>query len=76
MRVFAIVLLLLVGVVFVLGPAKLLGNLSPTPVMAWVAIIFVYYFLATILPINQIIGRLYPIFGAVLLFMAVGLTGP
>ncbi len=75
MRVFAIVLLLLVGVVFVLGPAKLLAHLSPIPVMAWVAIIFVYYFLATILPINQIIGRLYPIFGAVLLFMAVGLTG-
>jgi len=75
MRVFAIILLLLVGVVFVLGPAKLLAHLSPISVMAWVAIIFAYYFLATILPINQIIGRIYPIFGAVLLFMAVGLTG-
>ena len=74
MRVFAIVLLLLVGVVFVLGPAKLLANLSPLPVMGWVAIIFVYYFLATILPIDKIIGRIYPFFGAVLVFMAVGLT--
>ncbi len=74
MRLFAIILLLLVGVVFVLGPAKLLGQLTSLPVMGWVAIIFIYYFLATILPINQIIGRIYPVFGAILLFMAVGLT--
>lgn len=74
MRVFSIVLLLLVGVVFVLGPAKLLGNLTGLAVPAWVAIIFCYYFLATILPVDKIIGRLYPLFGAVLIFMAVGLT--
>jgi len=74
MRVFSIVLLLLVGVVFVLGPAKLLGNMTGWAVPVWVAIIFAYYFLATILPINQIIGRIYPLFGAVLMFMAVGLT--
>jgi carbon starvation protein CstA len=74
MRLFSIVLLLLVGIVFVLGPAKLLGNMTEINVSAWVAIIFVYYFLATILPIHKIIGRLYPVFGAVLIFMAVGLT--
>ncbi|OQY21683.1 MAG: carbon starvation protein A [Desulfobacteraceae bacterium 4572_35.2] len=74
MRVFSIVLLLLVGIVFVLGPAKLLGNMSGLPVPVWVAIIFGYYFFATILPIQKIIGRLYPLFGAVLIFMAVGLT--
>jgi carbon starvation protein CstA len=74
MRLFSVVLLLLVGVVFVLGPAKLLGQLSHLPVPVWVALIFVYYFLATILPIDKIIGRIYPIFGAVLIFMAVGLT--
>lgn len=74
MRGFSIVVLLLVGVVFVLGPAKLLTTLSGMPTPYWVAIIFAYYFLATILPIDQIIGRLYPIFGAVLLFMAIGLT--
>ncbi len=74
MRVFSIVLLLLVGVVFVLGPAKLLGNLSGLSVPVWVGIIFAYYFLATILPVDKIIGRLYPLFGAVLIFMAVGLT--
>jgi len=74
MRLFSIVLLLLVGVVFVLGPAKLLGNLTGLAVPAWVAIIFAYYFLATILPIDKIIGRIYPLFGAVLIFMALGLT--
>ncbi|MBM9614777.1 carbon starvation protein A [Desulfobulbus rhabdoformis] len=73
MRLFSIVLLLLVGVVFVLGPAKLLGNMTGLAVPAWVAIIFCYYFLATVLPIDKIIGRIYPFFGAVLIFMAVGL---
>jgi len=73
MRLFSIVLLLLVGVVFVLGPAKLLGNMTGLAVPAWVAIIFAYYFLATVLPIDKIIGRIYPFFGAVLIFMAVGL---
>lgn len=75
MRLFSIVLLLLVGVVFVLGPAKLLGSLTGWAVPFWVGIIFVYYFLATVLPIDKIIGRIYPVFGAVLIFMAVGLTG-
>ncbi len=42
--------------------------------MFWVAVIFAYYFLATILPIDKIIGRLYPLFGAVLIIMAVGMT--
>jgi len=74
MRVFSIILLLLVGVVFVLGPAKLLGSMTGLAVPAWVAIIFAYYFLATILPVDKIIGRLYPLFGAVLIFMAVGLS--
>lgn len=75
MRFFSIVLLLLVGIVFVLGPAKLLGNMFDLPVWIWIAIIFVYYFLATILPVDKIIGKLYPFFGATLLFMAFGLTG-
>jgi len=73
MRIFALILLLLVGVVFVLGPAKLLGNLTGLAVPAWVAIIFIYYFFAPVLPIDKISGRIYPVFGAVLIFMAVGL---
>ncbi|OIN99394.1 MAG: carbon starvation protein A [Desulfovibrionaceae bacterium CG1_02_65_16] len=71
MRVFSIILLLLVGVVFVLGPAKLLAKLSGVEVGMWVAGIFAYYFLATILPIDKIIGRFYPFFGAILVFMAI-----
>ncbi|MFM2483206.1 carbon starvation protein A [Celerinatantimonas sp. YJH-8] len=73
MNLFAVILLLLVGVVFVLGPAKLLANMMSLPVSIWVAIIFAYYILATIVPIDKIIGRFYPIFGALLIFMSVGL---
>ncbi|MDL0088582.1 carbon starvation CstA family protein [Campylobacter gastrosuis] len=74
MNIFALVLLLLVGVVFVLGPAKLLASLSPLNVMTWTFIIFAYYILATLVSIDKIIGRFYPIFGALLLFMSFGLT--
>lgn len=76
MRVFAVVLLLLVGVVFVAAPAGLLAKLTPESlnITFWIAVIFAYYFLATILPIDKIIGRFYPIFGAVLIIMAVGMT--
>ncbi len=73
MNIFAVILLLLVGVVFVLGPAKLLGNLSGIAVTVWVAVIFAYYILATLVPIDKIIGRFYPLFGALLVFMSVGL---
>eukprot|EP00767_Chilomastix_cuspidata_P007803 gnl/Chilomastix_cuspidata/8648.p1 GENE.gnl/Chilomastix_cuspidata/8648~~gnl/Chilomastix_cuspidata/8648.p1 ORF type:complete len:476 (-),score=-22.04 gnl/Chilomastix_cuspidata/8648:39-1466(-) len=72
MRLFSVILLLLVGVVFVLGPAKLLNNMTGVNTQILVAIIFLYYFAATILPIDKIIGRLYPIFGALLLFMSFG----
>lgn len=74
MNVFALLLLILVGVVFVTGPAKLLSNLTSWHVSIWIAIIFTYYILATIMSISKIIGRFYPIFGALLLFMSFGLT--
>ena len=70
---FSVVVLVLVGVVFVNGPAGLLSKISGMDAMIWVIVIFAYYFLATCLPINVIIGRIYPIFGAILLFMAVSL---
>jgi len=77
MRVFTIVLLVLVGVVFVTGPAKLLAAITPDymTLTFWVVVVFVYYFLATILPIDVIIGRLYPLFGVALVIMAVGVGG-
>ncbi len=73
MRIFSLLLLLLVGVVFVLSPAQLLSNLTGLQVPVFIACIFGYYFLATILPINKIIGRIYPFFGALLLFMTLGI---
>ncbi|OBQ50197.1 carbon starvation CstA family protein [Halodesulfovibrio spirochaetisodalis] len=80
LNVVALTLLILVGVVFVLGPAKLLaqkinfGFDAATASLVWSGVIFVYYFAATILPVDKIIGRIYPFFGAALLFMAFGLV--
>lgn len=73
MRVFSVVLLILVGVVFVNGPAGILENITGFPRMGWVGIIIVYYLLATVLPIDKIIGKIYPIFGAALLIMGFGI---
>lgn len=77
MRAFAVLLLLLVGVVFATAPAGLLAKLTPDitgGVMFWLGIIFLYYFIATLVPIDKIIGRVYPLFGALLIIMAVGIT--
>ncbi|WP_017381677.1 carbon starvation CstA family protein [Paenisporosarcina sp. TG-14] len=73
-NVFAILLLLLVGTVFVSSPATLIYNLMDgwMAMGAIVAVIFMYYILATLLPIDKIIGRFYPIFGALLIISAVG----
>jgi carbon starvation protein CstA len=73
--VFSMILLVLVGAVFVSQPADILVRLTGESmgINAWIGIIFVYYLLATLFPIDKIIGRLYPIFGAALLFMAVGI---
>ena len=75
MRVFSVVLLVLVGTVFVLTPADILSGLTPDWMgrYFWVVVILVYYLLATMLPIDKVIGKFYPIFGGALLFMAVGI---
>ena len=75
MRVFSVLLLLFVGVVFILSPAKLLNDLTHVNVDLFIAVILCYYFVATILPIDKIIGRIYPFFGALLLFMTFGIAG-
>ncbi len=72
MRIFSVIVLVLVGVVFFLGPAALLQNMTGLDLKLLIGIIIGYYFLATILPVDKIIGRVYPLFGAVLIFMAVG----
>lgn len=71
---FAVLLLLLVGTVFVTAPAGLLNNLFTGDYFTLILLsIFVYYIIATLLPIDQIIGRIYPYFGALLVFSAVGI---
>ncbi|HLR34154.1 MAG TPA: carbon starvation CstA family protein, partial [Tissierellales bacterium] len=76
MRVFSVVLLILVGTVFMMGPVDLLSNnLKPLGLESaniWLAIVLGYYFLATVLPVDKIIGKLYPLFGFALIAMAVG----
>ncbi|PWD97661.1 carbon starvation CstA family protein [Marinilabilia rubra] len=75
MRLFSLLLLIFVGVAFVSGPAGLLSTLTQGGLKVWLYIIFAYYLIATLLPINKIIGRIYPLFGAALLIMAAGIAG-
>ncbi len=73
-RWFSVALLILVGAVFVLSPAQLLTSLvSGIDLSVWVWIILAYYIVATILPIDKVIGKCYPVFGAALIIMALGL---
>lgn len=75
MRGFTVLLMVLVGAVFVAGPAGLLAKLTPDSLdlSFWATIVFIYYVLATLLPIDKIIGKIYPIFAVALIFMAVGI---
>ncbi|MBQ9390393.1 MAG: carbon starvation protein A [Synergistaceae bacterium] len=99
MRLFSVVLLVMVGVVFMVGPAGLLALMvtqgtsgavgaaagaAPATAMGYTAaewtkiltvVILVYYFLATLLPIDKVIGKIYPVFGLCLIFMAIGIGG-
>ncbi|MDE5605919.1 MAG: carbon starvation protein A [Bacteroidales bacterium] len=84
MRVFTVVLLVLVGAVFMLGPAGILGKLTGFTELTlggftlpkfWVWVILIYYVIATLLPVNKIIAKIYPLFGAALIFMALGIFG-
>lgn len=77
MRVFSVVLLVLCGVVFVTSPAGLLDKLTPAWMSGtfWTVVILAYYLLATLLPIDKLIGRLYPIFGVLLIVMAGAVIG-
>ncbi len=77
MRVFTLFLMILVGAVFVIGPAKILESISSgfLSVTFWAIIVFVYYMLATLLPIDKLIGKIYPFFGFCLIFMALGIIG-
>ena len=73
MRLFTVLLMVLVGAVFMVGPAELIAARTGWDASLWVWIILAYYLLATLLPIDRIIGRVYPLFGAALVFMAVAI---
>ena len=79
MRKFSLVvipiLMVLVGAVFIVTPSQILTDKTDIPYLVWVGIIIAYYFVATILPVDKVIGKIYPIFGAALIFMAVALFG-
>jgi carbon starvation protein CstA len=81
MLVFSVFLLMMVGAVFVFSPAKILGDMwepaffteSAGKYVFWIGVIFLYYIIATLLPIDKIIGKVYPLFAFSLLFMAAAL---
>lgn len=77
MRVFSIILLVMCGVVFTKGPADLLAMLTPESLNAtfWLWVVMIYYVIATFVPIDKVIGKLYPIFGICLIVMALGVSG-
>ena len=77
MRVFSVILLVMCGVVFTVGPAGLLNIITPDrfDTTFWFAVVMIYYFIATFLPIDKIIGKIYPLFGACLIIMALGVGG-
>ena len=68
-----IALLFAVGTSFISGPAGLLQQMSGWDIKFWITLIFIYYVIATLLPIDKIIGSVYPYLGAALLFMAAGI---
>lgn len=81
MLYFSVFLLMMVGAVFVFSPAKILGDMWEPAIVAdsvgqytfWIIVIFIYYIIATMLPIDKIIGKIYPLFAFSLLFMAAAL---
>lgn len=72
MLVFSVMLLIMVGAVFVYSPAEILHSIAGSSMM-WIIIIFIYYIIATLLPVDKIIGKIYPLFAFSLLFMAFAL---
>ena len=77
MRLFSVVLLVLCGTVFVTSPAGLLDKLTPDWMNGtfWAVVILIYYLMATLLPIDKLIGKLYPVFGVLLIIMAAAVIG-
>ncbi|MDQ0243919.1 carbon starvation protein CstA [Bacillus fengqiuensis] len=74
-NIVSLVLMVLVAAAFTAGPAQLIAQLTPLSFGAALVVIFAYFLLATVLPVNKVIGKIYPLFGAILIFMAVAIAG-
>jgi len=72
-NVVSLVLMILVAAAFTAGPAQLIAQVTPLSFGTALIIIFLYFLIATILPVNKVIGKIYPLFGAILIFMAVAI---
>ncbi|MFA9559985.1 carbon starvation protein A [Evansella sp. AB-rgal1] len=70
----SIILMVLVAAAFTAGPAQLIAQITPLSFLTAIILIFGYFLLAALLPVNKVIGRIYPIFGAILIFMAVSIA--
>ena len=75
MAVLIVITGILVSTTFAKGAADLLTTLTNIPILIWITAIFIYFLIATVFPVDKIIGKIYPIFGALLLLMAVLMTG-
>jgi carbon starvation protein CstA len=75
MAVLIVITGILVAATFAKGAAELISSLTNIPILIWTIIIFIYFLIATVFPVDKIIGRIYPIFGALLLIMVILMTG-
>lgn len=73
-NIVSIVLMVLVAAAFTAGPAQLIAQITPLSFTVALGLIFTYFLLAAVLPVNKVIGRIYPIFGGILIFMAVSIA--
>ncbi len=74
-HIVSIVLMILVAAAFTAGPAQLIAELTPLSFIVALGVIFAYFLVAAILPVNKVIGKIYPVFGAILIFMALSIAG-
>ncbi|SES61915.1 Carbon starvation protein CstA [Oceanobacillus limi] len=72
-NILTILLMILVAAAFTAGPAELVAQITPLGFTAAIVVVFAYLLIASVLPINKVIGKIYPIFGAILIFMAVSI---
>lgn len=73
-NVVSIILMILVAAAFTAGPAQLIAQITPLSFMAALVAVFAYFLLAAVLPVNKVIGKIYPVFGAILIFMAIAIA--